>query len=98
MAFGFLCLDWPDDKSNGTAYRSAVASLLKIWLNNESDPLDTVVTLLRWLPKEAEKLTVPQDSLARILSINRNTFPLLLKQIFFGLIRGVKISLGAVKR
>lgn len=98
MAFGFLCLDWPDDKSNGASYRTAVATLLNSWLTNEPDPLDTVVTLLKWLPKEAEKLSRPQDSLARILSINKNTFNILFKQIFLALVQGVKISLVTVKR
>ncbi|XP_046474215.1 Fanconi anemia group D2 protein isoform X1 [Neodiprion pinetum] len=98
MAFGFLCLDWPEDKRNISSYRSAIKTLLKSWLNNEPDPLDTVVTLLKWLPEETEKLSKPQDSLARILSITKSTFNLLFNQIFLGLIEGVKKSLDVVKR
>ncbi|XP_048507191.1 Fanconi anemia group D2 protein homolog isoform X2 [Athalia rosae] len=95
MAYGFLCLDWPEDKSNASSYKLGIDTLLKSWLTNEPNPLGTMVTLLEWLPEEVEKLEMPKDYLARLSSITKNVFTLLFKRIFCGVIEGVKISLAS---
>lgn len=98
MAFGFLSLEWPKDKYCGASYKTAVHTLIKSWLDYESSPLDTITTLLEWLPNEISKLEKSQDCLDRLPSINRNNFHLLYKKIFDGITKGVKISLLLAKR
>ena len=96
MAYGFLCLEWHE--SHGAQYKSSVKELMKIWINNETDPLKTVCSIMEWLPKEARDLQRPQSSLVRLPSVNKAMFPLLLKQLFVGLIKGIDIGLEAAER
>ncbi|XP_054004824.1 Fanconi anemia group D2 protein homolog isoform X1 [Hylaeus anthracinus] len=98
MAFGFLCLEWPDDKEFTSQYKAAVIGLLNSWIDNETLPLQTVTTILEWLPDETPKLVKPQDCLNRIPSIKRNNFHFLFKKIFDGLVNGVKIALPLANR
>ncbi|XP_076231297.1 fancd2 [Calliopsis andreniformis] len=98
IAFGFLCLQWPEDKHFSPEYKTAVVGLLNNWIDNEPLPLKTVTQILEWLPDETSKLERPQDCLNRIPSIRRSNFHLLFKKIFDGLINGVKTELPLADR
>ncbi|KOX76250.1 Fanconi anemia group D2 protein like protein [Melipona quadrifasciata] len=98
IAFGFLCLQWPEDNHSSTQYKSAVIELLNNWINNEPLPLKTVTSILDWLPNETSKLEKPQSSLSRIPSISRNNFHFLFKKMFDGLINGIKTALQIADR
>ncbi|XP_076380583.1 fancd2 isoform X2 [Megalopta genalis] len=71
MAYGFLCLQWPEDKHFNPQYKRAVTGLLNSWIDNEPMQLKTVTSVLEWLPHEVSKLENPQDCLSRIPSIKR---------------------------
>ncbi|KAG5321533.1 FACD2 protein, partial [Acromyrmex heyeri] len=96
LAHGFLCLEWPEDKHTGSQYRLFVIQLLNNWIDNEPSPLDTVTSVLEWLPDEVSNFENIQSSLTRIPSVKRNIFNLLYKKLFDGLIKGINISLLAV--
>ncbi|XP_043521887.1 Fanconi anemia group D2 protein homolog isoform X2 [Frieseomelitta varia] len=98
IAFGFLCLQWPEDNHSSTQYKSAVIELLNNWINNEPLPLQTVTSILDWLPNETSKLEKPQSSLSRIPSISRSNFHFLFKKMFDGLINGIKTALQIADR
>lgn len=98
MAFGFLCLQWPEDNHTSIQYKSAVIELLNNWINNEPFPLQTVTTILDWLPNEISKLEKAQNNLNRIPSITRSNFHFLFKKMFDGLINGIKIALPMTER
>ncbi|XP_076295821.1 fancd2 isoform X1 [Lasioglossum baleicum] len=98
MAFGFLCLQWREDKYFSPQYKNAVTGLLNSWIDNEPLPLKTVTSILEWLPDEASKLESPQDCLSKIPSIKRSNFHSFFKKIFDGLINGVKIALPSADR
>lgn len=98
MAFGFLCLQWPEDNHSSTQYKSTVIELLNSWINNESLPLQTVTSILDWLPDETSELEKPQDRLSRIPSISRSNFHFLFKKMFDGLINGIKTALQIADR
>ncbi|XP_003402300.2 Fanconi anemia group D2 protein [Bombus terrestris] len=98
MAFGFLCLQWPEDNHSSTQYKSTVIELLNSWINNESLPLQTVTSILDWLPDETLELEKPQDRLSRIPSISRSSFHFLFKKMFDGLINGIKTALQIADR
>ncbi|XP_076619726.1 fancd2 isoform X1 [Colletes latitarsis] len=98
MAFGFLSLQWPEDKQFSPQYKIAVIGLLNSWIDNEPLPLNTATQILEWLPDETSKLVKPQDCLSRIPSIKRNNFHFLFKKIFDGLINGVKVALPLINR
>lgn len=98
MAFGFLCLQWPEDNHSSIQYKSAVIELLNNWINNEPLPLQAVTTILDWLPNEISKLEKAQNNLNRIPSITRSNFHFLFKKMFDGLINGIKIVLPMTER
>ncbi|CAL7944778.1 unnamed protein product [Xylocopa violacea] len=98
MAFGFLCLQWPEDNHSSTQYKSAVIKLLNSWINNEPLPLQTVTSVLEWLPDEVPKLEKSKDGLNRIPSITKNNFHFLFKKMFDGLINGIKVALPMIDR
>ncbi|KZC11603.1 PREDICTED: Fanconi anemia group D2 protein homolog [Dufourea novaeangliae] len=98
MAFGFLCLQWPEDKHFTPQYKKAVTGLLNSWIDNEPLPLKTITSVLEWLPDETAKLEKPQDCLSRIPSIKRSNFHSFYKKIFDGLINGMKIALPLASR
>ncbi|XP_078052345.1 Fanconi anemia complementation group D2 isoform X2 [Augochlora pura] len=98
MAYGFLCLQWPEDKHFNPQYKRAVTGLLSSWIDNEPLQLKTVTSVLEWLPHEVSKLENPQDCLSRMPSIKRSTFHSLFKKIFDGLINGVKTELPLADR
>ncbi|XP_076181761.1 fancd2 isoform X2 [Ptiloglossa arizonensis] len=98
MAFGFLCLQWPQDKQFNPQYKTAVIGLLNSWIDNEPLQLKAVTLILEWLPDETSKLQKPQDSLSKIPSIKKNNFHFLFKKIFDGLINGVKLALSLANR
>ncbi|XP_017797384.1 PREDICTED: Fanconi anemia group D2 protein [Habropoda laboriosa] len=93
LAFGFLCLQWPEDNHFSPQYKIAVAQLLNSWIDNEPLPLQMVTEKLEWLSDEISKLERPHDCLSRIPSITRSNFHLLFKKVFDGLINGIKIAL-----
>ncbi|XP_029048341.1 Fanconi anemia group D2 protein homolog isoform X1 [Osmia bicornis bicornis] len=93
IAFGFLSLEWPEEKHSSPQYKTAVIELLNNWIDNEPLPLKTITLMLEWLPDETAKLEKPQNSLSRLPSITRSNFHYLLKKIFDGLITGIKIAL-----
>ncbi|KYN22801.1 Fanconi anemia group D2 protein [Trachymyrmex cornetzi] len=96
LAYGFLCLEWPEDKHTGSQYRLFIIQLLNNWIDNEPSPLDTVTSVLEWLPDEVNNFENIQSSVTRIPSVKRNIFNLLYKKLFDGLIKGINISLLAV--
>ncbi|XP_031836620.1 fancd2 isoform X2 [Nomia melanderi] len=98
MAFGFLCLQWSEDKHFSPQYKTAVIGLLNSWIDNEPLPLNTVTSVLEWLPDETSKLEKSSDCLNRMPSIKRSNFHLLFKKIFDGLINGIKIALSSAER
>jgi len=89
-------LEWPEDKHTGSQYKLFVIQLLNNWIDNEPSPLDTVTSVLEWLPDEVSNFENIQSSLTRIPSVKRNIFNLLYKKLFDGLIKGINISLLAV--
>ena len=97
MAYGYLCLEWTSE-SHGPQYRNAVKQLLKTWVENEPDPLKTVSSVMKWLPEQAASLERPQSRLSRMPSVTKSIFPLLLKQLFAGLIKGIEVSLASSER
>lgn len=97
MVYGFLCLEWPEDKHTGPQYKLSIIQLLNNWMDNEPSPLDTVTSILEWLPDEMFNLDNTQNaSLTRIPSINKYVFHLLYKKLFEGLIKGINVSLLAI--
>lgn len=98
MAFGFLSLQWPEDKYFSPQYKAAVTGLLNSWFDNEPLPLKTVTSILEWLPDETSELKGAQDCLNRIPSIKRSNFHFLFKKMFDGLINGVKTELPLADR
>ncbi|XP_017884554.1 Fanconi anemia group D2 protein-like [Ceratina calcarata] len=98
MAFGFLCLQWPEDNHSSTQYKSAVVQLLNHWINNEPLPLQVITSILEWLPDEILNLEKSRNSLSRIPSITKANFHSLFKKIFDGLISGIKIALEMADR
>ncbi|XP_029669921.1 Fanconi anemia group D2 protein isoform X4 [Formica exsecta] len=96
LAYGFLCLEWPEDKYTGPQYRLSIIQLLNNWIDNEPSPLDTVTLILEWLPDEVSNFENIQNVLTRMPSLNKNIFHLLYKKLFDGLIKGINISLSAV--
>lgn len=94
MASAFLSLEWPEDRHAGASYNTAVNSLLKNWMDHEPNPLETVSSLLDWLPAEVAKMDKSHDKLTRLPPINKLNFASLLSKVFNGLIRGIKISLS----
>ncbi|XP_043270233.1 Fanconi anemia group D2 protein [Venturia canescens] len=97
LASGFLALQWPDDKSTGATYKTAVVGFLTNWLQNEPDPLATVTTVLEWLPDEVKTLEKTSDRLERLPSITKALFHNMFQKLFENLINGIKISLAAAK-
>ncbi|XP_003701839.3 fancd2 [Megachile rotundata] len=93
LAFGFLSLQWPEEKHASQQYKTSVIELLNNWIDNEPLPLQTVTVILEWLPNETTNLENPKSSLSKIPSITRNNYHFLLKKIFDGLINGIKIAL-----
>ncbi|XP_076664603.1 fancd2 [Andrena cerasifolii] len=98
LAFGFLCLQWPEDKYFSPQYKAAVIGLLNSWFDYEPLPLKTVTSVLEWLPVETSELKGAQDSLNRIPSIKKSNFHFLYKKMFDGLINGVKTELPLAER
>ncbi|XP_011859367.1 PREDICTED: Fanconi anemia group D2 protein [Vollenhovia emeryi] len=96
LAYSFLCLEWPEDKHIGSQYNLSVIQLLNNWIDNEPSPLDTVTSILEWLPDEVRNFENIEDSLTRMPSVKRNIFHLLYKKLFVGLINGINVSLLAV--
>lgn len=96
LAYGFLCLEWFEDKHTGSQYRLFINQLLNNWIDNEPSPLDTVTSILEWLPSEVSNFEEGGNNLTRIPSINGNTFHLLYKKLFDGFIKGINISLLTV--
>lgn len=96
LAYGFLCLEWPEDKHIGPQYKLSIIQLLDNWIDNESSPLNTVTSILEWLPDEVSSFENVQSTLTRMPSINRSIFQFLYKRLFTGLIKGINISLLAV--
>lgn len=96
LAYGFLCLEWPEDRYTGSQYKLSIIQLLNNWIDNEPSPLDTVTSILEWLPEEVSNFENVQSVLTRMPSLNRNIFQLLYKKLFDGLIKGINISLSAV--
>lgn len=97
MAYGFLCLEW-NNETNGAQYKAAVKELLKTWIDNEPDPLKTIRSVVEWLPKEAASLERPQSRLGRLPSVTKAHFPLLTKQLFVGLLKGIDVSLALAQK
>ncbi|XP_018406104.1 PREDICTED: Fanconi anemia group D2 protein homolog [Cyphomyrmex costatus] len=95
LAYGFLCLEWPQDKHAGSQYRLFVIQLLNNWIDNEPSPLDAVTSVLEWLPDEVCNFENIQSPLTRLPSVRRNIFHLLYKKLFDGLIKGINISVLA---
>ncbi|XP_011498526.1 PREDICTED: Fanconi anemia group D2 protein homolog [Ceratosolen solmsi marchali] len=93
MAFGFLNLEW-NNETHGAQYKNAIKELLKMWLDNEVDPLETVNSIFEWLPMEVEQFKGPQSRLSRLASITKSNFYLLFKQLFVSLVKGVDLSLN----
>lgn len=96
LAYGFLCLEWPEDRYINPQYKLSIIQLLNNWIDNEPSPLDTVTSILEWLPDEISNFENNQSVLTRIPSLNKNIFQLLYKKLFDGLIKGINISLSAV--
>jgi len=96
LAYGFLCLEWPEDKHISSQYKLSIIQLLNNWMDNESLPLDVVTSILEWLPDEVSNFENMQNTLTQIPSVNRNIFHLLYKKLFDGLIKGINISLLTV--
>lgn len=96
LAYGFLCLEWPENKHIGPQYKLSIIKLLDNWINNESSPLNTVTTILEWLPDEVSDFDDIQSTLTRMPSIKRNIFYLLYKRLFNSSIKGINVSLSAV--
>nr|XP_012219220.1 PREDICTED: Fanconi anemia group D2 protein homolog isoform X1 [Linepithema humile] len=95
LAYGFLCLEWPEDRHTGPQYKLSIIQLLNNWIDNESSPLDTITSILEWLPDETSNLENAQSALTRIPSVNKYVFHLLYKKLFEGLIKGINVSLLA---
>lgn len=95
MAYGFLSLEWPDDRPTTSTYRAAVVGLLANWIQNEPDPLESVIAVLEWLPDEVATLESPQDRLQRLPTITKSNFHHMFQRLFEGLINGAKISFTA---
>lgn len=95
LAYGFLCLEWPESRHIASQYKLSVIQLLDNWIDNEPSPLHTVTLILEWLPKEVSNFENVQSTLTMMPSINRNIFHLLYKRLFIGLIKGINISLLA---
>ncbi|XP_039315716.1 Fanconi anemia group D2 protein homolog isoform X2 [Solenopsis invicta] len=93
LAYGFLCLEWPNDKHTGPQYKLSIIQLLSNWLDNEPSPLDTVTSVLEWLPDDICNF---ESLLMRIPSVKRNIFHLLYKKLFDSLTKGINISLLTV--
>jgi len=89
-------LEWSEDKYTGPRYKLFIIQLLNNWIDNEPSPLDTVTSVLEWLPNEVCNFENIQSSLTRMPSVKRNIFHLLYKKLFDGLIKGINISLLAV--
>ncbi|CAL1683048.1 unnamed protein product [Lasius platythorax] len=96
LAYGFLCLEWPEDRYINPQYKLSIIQLLNNWIDNEPSPLETVTSILEWLPDEISNFENNQSVLTRIPSLNKNIFQLLYKKLFDGLIKGINISLSAV--
>jgi len=96
LAYGFLCLEWSEDKHTGPQYRLFIIQLLNNWIDNEPSPLDAVTSVLEWLPDEVCNFEDIQSSLTRMPSVKKNIFHLLYKKLFDGLIKGINVSLLAV--
>lgn len=97
MARAFLFLQW-DNEIHGMQYNQAVKDLLKIWLENEPDPLSTVNSIMEWLPEQALALDRPQSRLIELPTVTKSNFALFLKQIFNCLNKGINISLENASR
>ena len=97
MAYEFLRSDDWLDKQTGPAYRTAIAGLLKTWMDNEPSPLKKVKEVMEWLADDVELLEKPTDCLKNLPSINKINFPLLFKKVLEGLIKGAKIDLDKTK-
>ncbi|XP_077272811.1 Fanconi anemia complementation group D2 [Temnothorax americanus] len=96
LAYGFLCLEWPEDKHTGPQYKLSVIQLLNNWMDNEPSPLEAVTSILKWLPDEVCNFENVQSFLTRIPSVKKYIFHLLYKKLFDGLIKGINIALLAV--
>ncbi|KAL6438774.1 hypothetical protein ACFW04_004639 [Cataglyphis niger] len=96
LAYGFLCLEWPEDRYTGPQYKLSIIQLLNNWIDNEPSPLNTVTSILEWLPNEVSNFENIQSVLTRMPSLNRISFHLLYKKLFDGLIKGINISLSSV--
>lgn len=96
LAYGFLCLEWPEDRYTDSQYKLSIIQLLNNWIDNESSPLDTVTSILEWLLDEVSNFENMQSILTRMPSLNKKIFHLLYKKLFEGLIKGINISLSAV--
>ncbi|XP_011267104.1 Fanconi anemia group D2 protein [Camponotus floridanus] len=93
LAYGFLCLEWPEDRYADSQYKLSIIQLLNNWIDNEPSPLDTVTSILEWLPDEVSNF---ENILTRMPSLNKKIFHLLYKKLFDGLNKGIDISLSAV--
>ncbi|XP_034937747.1 Fanconi anemia group D2 protein [Chelonus insularis] len=97
MAFGFLSLKWPLDRNVGPLFKSSVTSLLQNWMDHEPHPLETVTSILEWLPEEVKTLETSQDYISKLPPINKLNFHYLYAKIFDGLIKGIKISFQSAR-
>ncbi|XP_024939928.1 Fanconi anemia group D2 protein isoform X2 [Cephus cinctus] len=95
MAFGFLSLQWSADNSQERISNSDLKLLLEIWISDDLQPLKTVMLVMEWLPDETKQLKKSQDNLDRLPTITRSNFQLMYKQLFHGLVKGVKSSLDS---
>ncbi|KAH0557840.1 Fanconi anemia group D2 protein homolog [Cotesia glomerata] len=93
MAYGFLCLEWPNDRQTSPLFRSSVSRLLKNWLEHEPNPLETVSSVLEWLPEKANTLEKPQDKLARLPTIMRSNLHNLYQKLYEAFLKGTKLAL-----
>lgn len=93
LAQEFLAVYWDSDDRQTPVFRSSVATLLGIWMDNEPSPLDSALSTLEWLSDQAKDLETSKDTLKNMCTISRSNFHQLFKQIFNGIIRGAKILL-----
>ena len=83
MTYKFLRLEWR--KSRGAQYEAAAKQLMRTWINNITDPLQEVCSIMEWLPNEANNLQKPKSFLLNLPSVNKTIFPVFIKQLLEGL-------------
>lgn len=70
------------DRHTGPQYKLSIVQLLNNWIDNEPSPLDTITSILEWLPDEMSNLENTKNALTRIPSVNKYVFYLLYKKLF----------------